>query len=142
MERSEKKIAKDLTARLINLNPSKAISGMALGFDQLAARVCLYIGIPLIAAVPAKEQPNRWPEKAVKRYYKILAMADEVVYVDQERKYADESDTFIDKLFKRNKWIVNNSDYVLAYYLDALTGGTVSTMRFAIKQHKPVIVFR
>jgi len=137
----EKSLGRALAAKLIMLGPKKVISGMALGFDQLAARVCVYIDLPFIAAIPAKEQPNRWPNAAVKTYYKILERAAAIVYVDQEKKYADKGDTFVDKLFKRNKWIVNNSTMILAYYLNTLTGGTVAAMRFAIKQQKSVLIF-
>jgi uncharacterized phage-like protein YoqJ len=135
----EKKIAKQLILFLTKMKPDKTISGMALGFDQLAARVCVYLGIPFIAAVPAKEQPNFWPLHAVKNYFKILEKADEIVYVDKVKGYSNPNDNFITKLFNRNHWMVDHSDKMIAYYLNTGRGGTAATVRYAVKQKKLVI---
>jgi uncharacterized phage-like protein YoqJ len=135
----EKKIAKQLIFFLTKIEPTKTISGMALGFDQLAARVCVYLHIPFIAAIPAKEQPNFWPLKAVKEYFKILDKASEVVYVDKLKKYSNPNDNFIAKLFNRNHWMVDNSDKMIAYYSGVSRGGTAATVRYTIKQRKLLI---
>jgi len=118
--------------------PEKAISGMAVGYDTLAARVCIYLNIPLVAAIPDKRQPNRWPKKEQELYYKILDRASEVVYVDEEPGY-DGTESFIGKLFIRNKWIVDHSDKILAYYNNTETGGTANTILYAHTLMKLVI---
>jgi uncharacterized phage-like protein YoqJ len=135
----EKQIAKQLKMFLTKLKPDKTISGMALGFDQLAARVCVYLGIPFIAAVPAKEQPNMWPLKAVKDYFKILEKAEKIVYVDKEKGYSNPNDNFIAKLFNRNHWMVDKSHKMIAYYLNTVRGGTAATVRYTHSQGKIVI---
>ena len=135
----EKKIAKQLISYLSKMKPDKTISGMALGFDQLAARVCVYMGIPFIAAVPAKEQPNFWPLNAVKDYFKILDKASKIVYVDKVKGYSNPNDNFIAKLFNRNHWMVDNSHKMIAYYLNTGRGGTAATVRYTHKQRKIVI---
>jgi len=130
----EKKISKKLIQLLTELEPAQAISGMALGFDQLAARVCVHLGIPFIAAVPAQEQPNFWPLKDVKNYFKILSRAAKIVFVDKVKAYSDPNDNFIAKLFNRNYWMVDHSDKMVAYYLNTGKGGTAATVRYTIKQ--------
>jgi uncharacterized phage-like protein YoqJ len=134
-----KKIAKQLILFLTTLSPTKTISGMALGFDQLAARVCVYLGIPFIAAIPSKDQPKYWPKKLVKRYKTILKKADEIVYVDKLADYSRPSDTFKHKLFNRNYWMVDNSDKVISYNFRTEPSGTESTIRYAMHQQKMVI---
>lgn len=137
---SESQIAKQLIFYLDKLKPDKAISGMALGFDQLAARVCVYLKLPFIAAVPAKEQPNRWSAIAQKKYFKILDKADKIVYVDSIKGYSDPNDTFTDKLFNRNHWMVDHSDKMIAYYLNTAKGGAAETIRYTMKSRKVALI--
>ena len=136
---AEKKIVKQLILYLTSMKPTKTISGMALGFDQLAARVCVYLSIPFIAAIPAKEQPNFWHGSAVKRYFKILEKADKIIYVDKVKEYSNPNDNFIAKLFNRNYWMVDHADKIIAYYLNTTHGGTAATVRYTIQQKKMVI---
>jgi len=138
LDHPEMVLAQEIRRWLITLKPDKTISGMALGFDQLAARVCVSMGIPFIAAVPAKEQPDRWPIEAQRRYHKILERAAKVVPVDRT-KWASPEDSFIDKLFKRNHWIVDHCDKMLAYYREPLSGGTGAAVRYALSKAKLVI---
>ena len=138
LDHPELALAKEIRRWLLALKPDKTISGMALGFDQLAARVSVSLGIPFIAAVPAKEQPNRWPIEAQRCYHKILDRAERIVLVDHT-KGGSPDDNFIDKLFKRNHWIVDHSDKILAYYQDPLYGGTGEAVRYALSKSKLVL---
>lgn len=52
--------------QLKNLKPEKCISGMALGFDQWFAKICIELNIPFIAAVPFLSQEKIWPKKSRK----------------------------------------------------------------------------
>jgi uncharacterized phage-like protein YoqJ len=117
--------------------PKGAVSGMALGFDQLAARMCVHLGIPFIAAVPFKTQPDKWPRKAQGTYYKILEKAHKVVYVDKIKGY--KSDNVVQKFHNRNHWMVDHSDKMIGYYLNTRKGGTAECVRYAYKQFKLVI---
>jgi len=139
LQHSETKIAKQLIFFLNRLEPTATISGMALGFDQLAARVCVYLGIPFIAAIPAKEQPDFWPIYHIKNYFKILDKADKIVYVDELKKYSNRHATFVKKLFNRNHWIVDHSDKIIAYYLNTRSGGTAETINYTVHQRKIAI---
>jgi uncharacterized phage-like protein YoqJ len=139
LQHSERVLGYKLIEWLKQWKPEQAISGVAVGFDQLAARVCIYLGIPLIAAVPAKNQSEWWPSHIQKVYYKILDRASKVVYVDEVPRYNVRKD-FKAKLLARNRWIVDNSDRILAYCLDNVgEGGTYHTICYARKRMKLVI---
>ena len=140
LQHSEMSLARATIRWLKVWKPDQAITGMALGYDQLAARVCVYLSIPFIAALPAKEQPDVWSTSQKRIYYKILERASKVVYVDTVPGY-DRSRNFIGKLFVRNRWIVDNSDKLLSYYIEdgKFKGGTYSAICYAHSKMKMVI---
>ena len=111
--------------------PSKVISGMALGWDQALALAAVRNDIPLVAAVPFREQPKAWPAASQAEYYDIIDEAEEIVYVC-DPGYAPW------KMQKRNEWMVDNSDTVLALW-DGSDGGTGNCVKYAGKVNKPII---
>jgi uncharacterized phage-like protein YoqJ len=131
------KIAKQLMRFLTAFEPKCTISGMALGFDQLAARVCVSMGIPFVAAVPFKGQESKWPVKAQRHYFKILERAHKVVYIDKLKGY--KSTNFVQKFHNRNHWMVDKSDKVIAYYRNKRRGGTAECIRYAHSKFKMVV---
>jgi uncharacterized phage-like protein YoqJ len=139
LQHDEREIIRWLTQWLQLWKPRAAISGLALGFDQLAARVCVYLGIPLVAAVPFEEQDNRWSDKDKAVYRKILSRARQVVDVSKLRKYTKPEDDYTQKFFNRNIWLVDHSDKILAYYLNTSRGGTAQTVGYAHRQMKIVL---
>ncbi len=94
---------------LNELEPEYTISGVAVGFDQLFAVICIRLNIPFIAAVPFIGQESKWPDHIQKQYHKILTKAKEVIIVSS-------GDFSKEKFQIRNEFIVNNSDKILAYY--------------------------
>lgn len=112
--------------------PSKVISGMAQGWDQAIATAASELGIPFIAAVPFVGQEAVWKPWAQKRYHESLEKAVEVVIVC-EGGYATH------KYHERDKWMVDNSDGVLALWNGQKFGGTYKTVRMAEKVQKPVM---
>lgn len=68
---------------LKKINPDKCISGMALGYDQYSANVCIKLSIPFIAAVPFLGQEKMWPEKSKRIYYKLLEKAESIIIVSE-----------------------------------------------------------
>ena len=108
-----------------------AIVGVALGFDQLVARVCIARGIPFLAAVPYAGQAAMWNLQQQKEYMELLEKATEV-------KIVSEGDYAVWKLFKRNEWIVNNSNMIVAYSM-MKDGGAASCCEYAAKADKPVV---
>lgn len=125
------KICQELAAVLKNLNPDKAISGMALGVDQWAAFVCVKLGIPFVAAVPFLEQERMWPEESKRIYNRLLDKAKEVIIVS-EGGYAPA------KMQIRNEFMVNACDTLIAVYNGDKTGGTANCVAYAEKMKKPI----
>lgn len=108
------------------------ISGMATGWDQAVAHAAILLNIPIIAALPFRGQEAMWPASGRERYHAILKRAQEVVVVS-EGGY-DNS-----KFFKRDEWMVEHSDAVLALWDGAADGGTYLTVRYAEGLGIPVV---
>lgn len=108
------------------------ISGMALGIDMWAARIVLKLKettqphIKLIAAVPCEKQYSKWHQKNIDEWHNIISKADEVVYVSNE-SYTSWC------MQKRNEWMVDNSDYVIAVW-NGENGGTGNCVKYAKKK--------
>lgn len=110
---------------------SKVISGMALGWDMAIASAAVDLDIPFIAAVPFKGQESVWPDESKRKYNILLSKADDVVYVCDDG-YASW------KMQKRNEWMVDNCDILLALW-DGSSGGTDNCIKYAKKQGKKII---
>ena len=112
------------------INPTKIISGMALGVDQLAANLAQMNSIPWIAAVPFRGQELAWPKQSQTLYHRLLETASEVVIVS-------EGDYSPQKMQVRNQWMVDHSNILLAVW-DKSAGGTANCIRYAEAQGKPI----
>lgn len=112
------------------LRPEKIITGMALGVDQWAAALAIQHKIPFIAAVPCLEHEIKWNDETQKRYFKLLNEAFEVVVVTQT-KYTPTV------MRRRNEWMVDNSDALLAIW-DGSKSGTANCVAYAQKQGKRI----
>lgn len=126
-------VYKELVKNLNEIDPEVVITGCAIGSDQLIAVICIRLGIPFIAAVPFKGQEKMWPEKAQKQYHKILQMAEEIIIVSK-----GEYESW--KMVKRNKYIVNNSEELLAVFNGNEKSGTGNCVRYAEKVNKDVTI--
>jgi uncharacterized phage-like protein YoqJ len=105
-------------------HPTKVISGMALGWDQALALATLKHGIPLIASVPFEGQEKVWKKEQQELYHSILSKATEVVIVCPGG-YASW------KFIKRDQWMVDHSNAVLALWNGTEKGGTWQTVKYA-----------
>jgi uncharacterized phage-like protein YoqJ len=99
------------------------ISGMALGVDQWWAEAAIGWQIPFIAAVPFMGMESKWPRASQDRFNNILSYADSIVYVC-EPGYEPW------KMQKRNEWMVDNCDKLVAYW-DGSPGGTANCVQYA-----------
>lgn len=115
-----------IAVKLAELKPSRLITGMALGVDQIAAEKCIGLGIPFVAAVPFAGQESKWPERAQADYRRLLAHAAEVVIVSR-------GGYSFDKMHKRNRWIVDHCDRLLSVWNGTL-GGTYNCVMYAMKR--------
>ena len=107
------------------------ICGMAAGLDLWAADEARLLGIEVWAAKPwAGHTPRKGDEQL---YATIIEHASKVVNVV-------ESDEFPGAwcYHKRNEWMVDHADVVMAYWNGKESGGTFACRNYAKKVEKPV----
>lgn len=116
-------------------NVKTFITGMALGIDTWSALIVLklkeqYSDLKLIAAVPCQNHSDKWTKESRDQWQYIIDRCNEVVYVSNEpyTKWC---------MQKRNKWMVDKSDYVIAVW-DESPGGTENCVKYAIKTEKEI----
>lgn len=107
-------------------------TGMALGFDTFIADLCYDHGIPFIACIPFIEQDAMWSDADKAHYVTLLAAAKEIVFMASPGYAAW-------KYMKRNKYIVDNTDMMLAYWDGKKLGGTYQCVSYAKAQGRKVI---
>jgi len=112
------------------------ITGMARGVDIWAAEIVLAFrktnpDIHLICALPHPDFEARWHDDWKARYRAILQQADLVRTICPEFKMA--------AYMERNKWMVDHSARVIAFYNDE-PGGTQKTLIYARMQTVPVVI--
>ena len=115
------------------------VSGGALGVDQDFAEAVLrakriYAPITLEIVVPCRTQAVLWSKAARLRYLFILEHADKVIVLSEN--YTNFC------MQRRNEYMVDMSDLVLAYWNGEESGGTFSTVEYAKRKQKAVIVNR
>lgn len=112
------------------------ISGMAIGFDLLAAGVVLslkreYPDITLTAVVPFKEQASRFNDDDKCIYNKYLSQADKIVII---------SDVYYARCYlDRDRYMVEHSSMLIACYDGRKKGGTFWTVNYARRTGRKVI---
>ncbi len=109
--------------------------GMAMGFDIIAAEAVLYFrgkipNINLICVIPFEEQEKSYSANWKNRYNFILEACDEVILLSKEYHSGCYQN--------RNKFMVDNSDYVVTWY-DGQPGGTRNTLTYAKKKLRTIV---
>lgn len=107
------------------------ICGMAAGFDLWAGDEALNLGLEVIAARPWAGHAPRKGDNAL--YERIIAAASRVVNVNESENYPG---AWVYQ--KRNEWMVDNSDAVMAYWSGKEHGGTWNCVQYARKVKKPL----
>ena len=110
------------------------MTGGALGFDTFAAEAVMskrrkYPWVTLEVAVPFDKQPDRWEAFSQDRYHWILEQADIVTWISHEYTKGC--------LFKRNCYLVDNSDLLIAAY-DGQPGGTAQAVAYARSRRREI----
>lgn len=118
-------------AWLTEAQPSKIISGMALGWDLAWAEAALTLGIPVVAAVPFEGQERLWPAESQRRFQRVFNAASERIVICPGG-YASW------KMQKRNIWMVNHADVVVALW-DGSAGGTGNCVQYALSRKRPIV---
>lgn len=110
------------------------LSGMAMGFDLIAASVVLnlkkdYPNIKLIACVPCSDQERYFSAAEKKKYNYIIERCDEVKTLSPH--------FYRGCMQARDRFMVDNSSLVIAYRRTN-TGGTHYTVKYASEQLKKI----
>ena len=132
------KIVKRLNAevdKLIQKGVTDFISGFALGFDQICASLIISkkqqgANIRLIAAIPCRNQDEKWTDRQKRLYRSLLSEADETHYVSEE--YTP------DCMKLRNYFMADNSRYCICALMRDISG-TGQAVRYAKEQGVEII---
>lgn len=108
------------------------ISGMAIGVDIDFAETVLKLrekySVTLECAVPCPDQTLKWKGTDKLRYENVLKRADEINIIS-ERYTAD-------CMLKRNRYMVDKSELVIAAFNGVEKGGTWYTINYAKRENK------
>lgn len=109
-----------------------ALSGMALGVDTLFAQTVLELrergqDIKLYCIIPCIDQECMWSRKDKQLYKNIVNSADEVIYTSKQ-SYKPRS------MQKRNEYIVEHCDKLIAVWDRIERGGTYNCIQYAIRK--------
>ena len=119
---------RDTIETLISEGFAHFISGGALGMDMFAAEAVvdlkeMYPWIILEMVSPFDAQADRWNDEYRMRHDQLFTSADIVTATGHEYTKAC--------MFRRNRYLVENADLLLAAY-DGQPGGTAMTVQYAI----------
>ena len=127
----------------------KGIVGGALGFDTEAwyalSTVKHNFDIEIEMAIPFEQQDSKWSTESKDIYNKCKEESDYVTYVDtlKDYKVPNTVDGMYNskKLFKRNEYIANNSDILIACVRDMKSGSGHCIKYFKkVKSGKTLII--
>ncbi len=113
------------------------ISGMAIGFDMIAAEIVLKLkskyNIILECAIACKNQEKKWSLQLQTRYQNILKQAD-IIWCGK--------DYYVDGcMLERNYYMVNQSSKIIALF-DGKSGGTKKTLEYAKQQRLQITILK
>ncbi len=113
--------------------------GMARGIDTFAAEIVIEKAksnknIRLHAALPCPEQNMNWTESEKERFEKILSYTSTKTVISP--MYTDTC------MLTRNRFMVDNSQRVIAVWNGFFRGGTAYTVRYAKKEKKEIHLIR
>lgn len=110
-----------------------AVFGGALGFDQLAFELIKKYKVNMLLALPYPSFGENWYNNIHKDILESQKQhADTLIYI------SDNDNHYTRKLMKRNEYIVNNSDILIACWNGSSKGGTANTIRNALVKGIPV----
>ena len=112
---------------IIKYGTTSFISGMAIGVDLDFAEIVLKLRnkypIKLECAIPCPNQTLKWNDKDRLRYESIINSADKVNLISD--RYTS------DCMLKRNRYMVDKSELIIAVFNGIEHGGTWYTINYA-----------
>lgn len=126
----------DLVQSLIDGGTDTFLTGMAMGFDLIAAEVVIFLKkknphIKLIGCVPCPDQERSYPKAEKEKYKRVLESCDEVKLLSPHYHGGC--------MFVRDRYMVDNSAYVIAY-ARTNSGGTYYTLKYAQEKQRKIFV--
>lgn len=108
--------------------------GGTIGTDQWVVEACIKLGVnyKLYLPFPAEIQSRFWSKKDKQILEKQISKAYGIEIVDPSGNY------HVSKYQERNKRMVDDGDFVLAFWVGKRKGGTYNCMKYALKTHKLV----
>lgn len=128
----------------------KFISGGAIGFDTIAFSCVNFLKqkypyIKNTLAIPFKNQFTKWNNNQKNIYFNMINISDLNIYVDKQPDYklggrVREDVYHPAKMQKRNEFMVDKSDFIIACWNYEKSGGTYNCIEYAIKKYKPILI--
>lgn len=115
------------------------LSGGALGVDMWAAELVLALKaehpeIALHMVLPCGGQEHRWNEAFRRRYYDLLAKADDMLVLQEH--YVKGC------MAQRNRYLVEHAARIIGVYDGSPAGGTMQTLNMAKQQGLDIIMIQ
>ncbi|MGA9382002.1 MAG: SLOG family protein [Phormidium sp.] len=107
--------------------------GMALGADQLFAKLLINRKLKWTAVIPCADQTELWKRSQQRQYNQLLAQATKKIVLYP--KYSK------GVMQARNLWMIKRSNLCLAVYDGRNDGGTKLTVDMAIAHNRTVVQF-
>jgi uncharacterized phage-like protein YoqJ len=111
--------------KLIDLAIKKGVShfycGMALGYDQMFARILIEKHLKWTAVIPFLGQEKIWKKSQQKEYRNLLRFSTKRIIL--AREYSPEV------FHVRNEYMIKHSNLCLAVYSEREFGGTYETLK-------------
>jgi uncharacterized phage-like protein YoqJ len=132
-----KELLREWIEFLISKGVSTFFSGFCAGVDLWSVSIVMDLKkqhphIQVHAVIPFKDQPKRWSSEQQNIYNDLLEQCDHVTILhDKFRRGC---------YFERNRFMVDNSDYLLAVFDGSNKGGTYYTTNYSRTKNKKIIV--
>ena len=131
-----KKLKEKIKLAITEYGITNFISGMALGtdldFTEIVLKLRKYYPVTLECAIPCPNQTSKWNDKDKLRYNGILKRADKINIISE--RYTTEC------MLKRNRYMVDKSELVIAVFNGIEKGGTWYTINYAHKENKSIVL--
>lgn len=131
IDKIEYEILKILTDEEYSGRDVKLITGMALGIDTLFAKIAVELKLPFIAAIPCTQQHAKWFQKSKETYLDLIN------HPLCEKVYVTDKPYTPDCMQKRNEWMVDECDLLIAVW-DGSSGGTKNCYDYAKARGKKI----
>lgn len=115
------------------------LSGMAMGMDLIFAEAVLacqsvHPEVSLDAVIPCKDQTKGWHPDQIERYQKILD------YIGPNHQILIQQRRTRSCMIRRDQYMVNQSQRIIAVYDGYSAGGTKYTLGYALKKKLEAVI--